>query len=80
MNHPDPYLRYRCPVCWQNVEPTVRQHISLHFDSLGLDVCPTTGEPFFIAQPWTENVFVIKPSRGARRHGHTAITKWGVPA
>lgn len=44
--------RHRCPVCWKDIEQTHQGNVNLHFDSLGVDVCPATSEPFTIAQPY----------------------------
>jgi hypothetical protein len=42
--------RRYCPVCWQTVGmPTAGGHIADHFDSVGRDVCPISGEPYELA-------------------------------
>lgn len=42
--------RRYCPVCWQPAgKPTSSGLIAAHFDSVGRDVCPASGQPFTIA-------------------------------
>lgn len=68
------YRRYRCPVCWQNVMPTHQLHISLHFDSVGWDICPASNEPFDIAQPYVPmKVYVLRDGSGHRRQSRTRV-------
>ena len=41
-----------CPVCWQAVLPAgARKHIPVHFDSVGSEVCPATGQVLRITLP-----------------------------
>lgn len=42
------YIRRRCPICWRRVGPTVNKAIEGHWDSIGRDVCPGSGEPYRI--------------------------------
>jgi hypothetical protein len=39
--------RRRCPVCWQQVHHTVREHIEDHYDTAGI-LCLGGGEPYRI--------------------------------
>ncbi|MFD7247822.1 hypothetical protein ACFV6Y_38475 [Streptomyces massasporeus] len=45
--------RRRCPVCWRTVYPTFElRNVIRHRDSIDRDVCPMSGEPFALAEPW----------------------------
>lgn len=39
-----------CPVCRQTVTKTTKGNIAAHRDSLGRDMCPSTGFPFAITE------------------------------
>jgi hypothetical protein len=40
--------RRRCPVCYRQVHPTAGHNIHGHWDSIGRDRCPGSGEPYDI--------------------------------
>lgn len=42
--------RRHCPVCWQTILPTTRGHVYRHWDTIGRDVCPMSGEPYDLAE------------------------------
>lgn len=67
-----PQLAYRCPVCWKDIEQTQHGYIALHFDSVDLDVCPTKGEPFSIAEPY----FAAVPLHTGRRRPNRERPGW----
>jgi competence CoiA-like predicted nuclease len=46
-------IRRLCPVCRQQVARTMGLNIQSHFDSLRLETCPGSGEPYRIALLWT---------------------------
>jgi len=50
--------RRRCPVCWQTIFPTTHRMISRHWDSVGRDICPGSGEPYMIATPGRRRVLI----------------------
>ncbi|RFZ15059.1 hypothetical protein VIMS_02489 [Mycobacterium marinum] len=41
--------RRYCPVCWRPVQPSRGDNIEGHWDSVGREVCPMSGEPFALA-------------------------------
>ncbi len=46
------WTRTRCPVCHNDVTPTIKGNIAAHFDRLRIDKCPAGGEPFHIGVPY----------------------------
>lgn len=68
---PETQCAYRCPVCWKDVERTTYGYIALHFDSVDLEVCPASREPFTIAEPYVPEV----PTH-IRRRPHRERPAW----
>lgn len=54
--------RYRyCPVCWQSLGPaTTGGHIGAHWDSIGRDVCPMTGQDYNLAGTGRRRLVVVR--------------------
>jgi hypothetical protein len=36
----------QCPVCRQSTLPTTSRTVFRHWDSIGRDICPMSGEPY----------------------------------
>lgn len=41
-----------CPVCWQRAIKAPSKRVTLHWDSIGRDICPGSKEPWRITIPF----------------------------
>lgn len=57
--------RRRCPVCWQIITPTPGRYVHRHWDSIGRDVCPMSGEPYRLAEFGRRRWAASMPEAGA---------------
>lgn len=51
-------MRRRCPVCRQVVLRTTKGNIHRHWDSIGRDICPCSGEPYELTEVGRRNQWI----------------------